>query len=144
MLAVMEYYLIKSLSLCSRLRADGILGAFIYVALIVCAVLHHILVIAAAMYLTTRAICRYEQLRWIRGSKVHHIMYKVFLLPVHQYLAGIGLGACEHCPEASDIHEIDHPLSRDEFVRKLEDFQNSMHCAILASEKRILQTVKSI
>lgn len=144
MLAVMEYFLIKSLLSCSSLRADGILGDFLYVALIVCAIVHHLLVTAATMYILTRAICRYERLRWIRGSKLHQVMYKIFLLPVHSYLAGIGLGTCENCPEASDVNGIDHPLSREEFIRKQTDFEKNIETAMLASETRMLHAVKSM
>lgn len=144
MLVVMEYFLIKSLSSCSKLRADGIIEEFTFVSLVLFAVLYHILVVAATMYILTRAICRYERLRWIRGSKVHRVMFKLFLLPVHRYLALIGLGTCEKCPETSDIHESDRPLSRDEFARKQSDFQTNMEVAILASETRILHALKSM
>ena len=141
----MEYFLIKSLLSSSSLHSDGIVGDFLYVALILCSILYHLFLVAAILYLIAKAICNYDSLRWLRGSKLHVGLLKICLLPVCGYMRSIGLGKGERCPDASDMNgENDHPLLHTEFVGKQADFEVNIQEAIQASETRILHAVKSI
>mmetsp|Transcript_1103 Transcript_1103/g.2297 ORF Transcript_1103/g.2297 Transcript_1103/m.2297 type:complete len:938 (-) Transcript_1103:62-2875(-) len=141
---VVEYFLVKSLISCTSLHKDGILGDFLYIALVLCAILYHLFVVAANMYLGGRAICNYESLRWLRGSKFHRGILKICLVPVCRYLKSVGLGKGESCPDGSDTNEEDRPLLHNEFFGKQADFANNMVEAIKASETRILHSMKSM
>ncbi|KAL7543156.1 hypothetical protein ACHAXR_013255 [Thalassiosira sp. AJA248-18] len=144
-IVLVEYFLIKSLLSCSHLHKDGMLGDFLYVAMISCAVLYHMFLVASQIFLGARCICRLESLRWLRGSKFHRLMLNISLKPVCRYLSSVGLGKGEKCPDASDIDLLnDHPLSHHEFVGQQADFENNIQEAIKASETRILHAVKSI
>lgn len=142
-IVVVEYFLIQSLLSCTQLHRDGILGDFLYVSLIACAVLHHMFVVAFHLFLLARSICNNESLRWLRGSKFHLFLLNLSLKPVCRYLKSVGLGKGEACPDASDIHEED-PLSRKEFLGQRADLESSMQEAIKASETRILHAMKSM
>ena len=48
---LVEYFLITSLISSAALYREGILDLFLYVALIICAILYHLFVVAANMYL---------------------------------------------------------------------------------------------
>ena len=164
-----EYFLIKSLISCTHLHREGILGDFLYVALILCAILYHIFVLGVNMYLFARYICRMEGLRWLRGSKFHRGMLKICLVPVCRYLASVGLGVStrelsllllvhlvmyinlhsslplqkgEKCPDASDDWDTrqDHPVTHKEQLVS----ENNIQDAIKASETRIMQAVQSM
>ena len=143
-IGIVEYFLIKSLLSCSSLHRDEIVGDFLYVALILCAILYHIFVVAACMYLIARAICRNERLRWLRHGKFHSALLKICLAPVCKYLRSVGLGKGECCPDASDIEENNHALTQKQFLVKQADFENNMQEALKASETRILHAVKSM
>ena len=144
-LAVIEYFLVMSLISVSKLHREAErFGDFLYVALITCAVLLHMFIVAAAIYLVARSICRYECLRWLRGSKFHRFLLNLSLKPICKYLSSIGLGEGEKCPDASDYELQNHPLSHNEFLVKQADFENNIQEAIKASETRILHAVKSL
>ncbi|KAL9186107.1 hypothetical protein ACHAXT_005345 [Thalassiosira profunda] len=100
-----EYFLIKSLLSSASLHRDQLLGDFLYVALIMTAVLHHLFVAAALMYIFARCICNYDCLSWLRGSKFHLALLNICLKPVCRYLSSVGLGKGESCPDASDTEE---------------------------------------
>lgn len=105
LVGAVEYFLIISLLASTSLHKDEILGDFLYVALIMTAILHHLFVVAAMMYLVGRSICKYESLRWLRGSKFHRTLMNICLKPVCRYLTSVGLGKGEQCPDASDVEE---------------------------------------
>ena len=143
-IVVVEFFLVKSLISCSSLRKDGILGDFLYIALILCAILYNMFVVAAYVYIFARFICNHEGFQWLRGSKFHLALLKISLKPVCRYLSSVGLGKGESCPDASDMTEEDHPLSHDEFLGKQADFENNIQEALKGSETRILHAVKSM
>ncbi len=145
-IAIVEYFLIKSLISATFLWREDILGDFLYVSLILCAILHHIFVVAANMYLIGRCICNYESLRWLRGTKFHTGMLKICLKPVCKYLSSVGLGKGESCPDASDVmtEKGNHPLSRNEFMGRQLEMEGQIQESIRASEIRILHAVKSM
>ena len=144
LIGAVEYFLIKSLISATFLWRENILGDFLYISLILCAILHHMFVVASHMYVIARCICNWESLRWLRGTRLHSGMLKYALKPVCNYLSSVGLGKGESCPDASDTMEKDHPLSRNEYMGKQMELESQIQESIRASEIRILHAVKSM
>jgi len=146
LMIVVEYFLVLALMSCASLHRDRILGDMLYVSMILCAVLYHMFIVGASLYLVARAICNWEALRWLRGTKFHRVLLKVCLMPVCKYLSSVGLGRGEKCPDASDDWGKDQPLTRKElleFESNIQDAIRSSERRILRSEARVLHTVES-
>ena len=131
---MVEYFLVMSLISCTSLYREGILGNFLYVSLILVAILYHLFLVAMNMYLVARSICNMECLRFLRGTKFHRGMLKICLIPVCRYLSAVGLGQGEKCPDASDIVE----------EKEHTDTYKDISEEIRASEARILHAVRSM
>jgi len=100
---MVEYFLVMSLISCTSLYREGIIGTFLYVSLILVAILYHLFLVAMNMYLVARSICNMECLRFLRGTKFHRGMLKICLIPVCRYLSAVGLGQGEKCPGKSAL-----------------------------------------
>ena len=136
---MVEYFLVMSLISCTSLYREGIIGNFLYVSLILVAILYHLFLVAMNMYLVARSICNMDCLRFLRGTKFHRGMLKICLIPVCRYLSAVGLGQGEKCPDASDIVE-----EKDHAVTYNEQLQSNISEEIRASEARILHAVRSM
>ncbi|KAL7552296.1 hypothetical protein ACHAWF_018276 [Thalassiosira exigua] len=143
LMGVVEFFLIKSLLLCTSLWRDGIVGDFLFAALIICAILHHMFLVCANLYLLARAIQKYGMLHNYKDCKFHRALLKVSLAPVCVYMRSVGLGKGESCPDASDFQD-DHPLSRNEYFGKQVELEEHIQDALRASEARILNSMKSM
>jgi len=136
---MVEYFLVMSLISCTSLYREGILGNFLYISLILVAILYHLFLVAMNMYLVARSICNMECLRFLRGTKFHRGMLKICLIPVCRYLSAVGLGQGEKCPDASDIAE-----EKDHAITYNDQLQSNISEEIRASEARILHAVRSM